>query len=147
VLVLVAIVVAFLGYQRWIERPWTRDGQVRADIVKIAPRVTGYIVEVAVQDNHFVRKGELLFRIDPRSYQLAVDTAQVQLEQAREDVAALVAAVKAAEVMVHQSEAGVVYTQVISTMCDIATGLSAEIAKLGPFGLVSDGSDIPVFAC
>jgi multidrug resistance efflux pump len=108
VLVLVAIVVAYLGYQRWIERPWTRDGQVRADIVKIAPRVTGYIVEVAVQDNHFVRKGELLFRIDPRSYQLAVDTAQVQLEQAREDVAALEAAVKAAEAMVHQSEAGVV---------------------------------------
>ena len=108
VLVLVAIVVAYLGYQRWIERPWTRDGQVRADIVKIAPRVTGYIVEVAVQDNHFVRKGELLFRVDPSSYQLAVDTAQVQLEQAREDVTALGATVKAAAAMVLQSEAGVV---------------------------------------
>jgi multidrug resistance efflux pump len=93
VLVLVAIVVAFVVYKGWIERPWTRDGQVRADIVKIAPRVSGYIVEVAVQDNHFVRKGELLFRIDPRSYQLAVDTAQVQLDQAREDVTALEAAV------------------------------------------------------
>ena len=108
VLVLVAIVVAYLGYQRWIERPWTRDGQVRADIVKIAPRVSGYIVEVAVQDNHFVRKGELLFRVDPSSYQLAVDTAQVQLEQAREDVTALGATVKAAAAMVLQSEAGVV---------------------------------------
>ncbi len=38
---------------------------MRADIVKIAPRASGYIVEVAVKDNHFVRKGELLFRIDP----------------------------------------------------------------------------------
>jgi multidrug resistance efflux pump len=108
VLVLVAIVVAYMGYQQWIERPWTRDGQVRADIVKIAPRVSGYIVEVAVQDNHFVRKGELLFRVDPSSYQLAVDTAQVQLEQAREDVTALGATVKAAAAMVLQSEAGVV---------------------------------------
>ena len=36
---------------------------------------------------------------------------------------------------------GAGYTQVISAMCDIATGLSAEIAKLGPFGLVSDGID------
>ena len=73
-LVIVAIVVALLVYQRWIDRPWTRDGQVRADIVKIAPRVSGYIVEVAVKDNQFVRKGELLFRIDPSSYQLAADT-------------------------------------------------------------------------
>ncbi len=108
VLVLVALVVAFLVYKGWVERPWTRDGQVRAEIVKIAPRVSGYIVEVAVHDNQFVRKGELLFRIDPSSYQLAVDTAEVQLQQAREDVTALEAAVKASAAMVLQSEAGVV---------------------------------------
>ncbi len=108
VLVLVAIAVAYFVYQLWTDRPWTRDGQVRADIVKIAPRVSGYIVEVAVKDNQFVRKGELLFRIDPSSFQLSVDTAQVQLEQAREDVAALGAAVKAAEASVLESEAGIV---------------------------------------
>ncbi len=108
VLVLVAVVVAYFVYQRWTQRPWTRDGQVRADIVKIAPRVTGYIVEVAVKDNQFVRKGELLFRIDPSSFKLSVDTAQVQLEQARENVAALEASVKAAEAMVLESEAGIV---------------------------------------
>ena len=107
-LVLVAVVLAYVVYQRWTDDPWTRDGQVRADIVKIAPRVSGYIVEIAVQDNQFVREGELLFRIDPSSYQLAVDTAQVQLEQAREDVTALGATVKAAAAMVLQSEAGVV---------------------------------------
>jgi multidrug resistance efflux pump len=107
VLVLVAIVVAYFVYQRWIDRPWTRDGQVRADIVKIAPRVSGYIVEVAVKDNQFVRKGEPLFRIDPSTYQLSVETAQVQLKQARENVAALEAGVKAAAAGVRQSEAGV----------------------------------------
>ena len=107
-LVLVAVVLAYAVYQRWTDDPWTRDGQVRADIVKIAPRVSGYIVEIAVQDNQFVREGELLFRIDPSSYQLAADTAQVQLEQAGEDVAALEAAVKAAEAKVLQSEAGIV---------------------------------------
>jgi len=107
-LVLVAVVLAYVVYQRWTHDPWTRDGQVRADIVKIAPRVSGYIVEIAVQDNQFVHEGELLFRIDPSSYQLAVDTAQVQLQQAKEDVAALVAAVKAAEARVLQSEAGMV---------------------------------------
>jgi multidrug resistance efflux pump len=107
VLVLVAVVAAYLGYQRWTERPWTRDGQVRADIVKIAPRVSGYIVAVAVKDNRFVRKGELLFRIDPSSYRLAVDKAQVQVEQAREDVATLQAGAKTAKAMVLQSEPGV----------------------------------------
>jgi multidrug resistance efflux pump len=53
-LVLAAIVAAYLGYQRWIDRPWTRDGQVRADVVKVAPRVTGYVVDVAVEDRKSV---------------------------------------------------------------------------------------------
>jgi multidrug resistance efflux pump len=108
VLVVVAVVLAYFVYQRWTQDPWTRDGQVRADIVKIAPRVSGYIVEIAVKDNQFVRKGELLFRIDPSSYQLSVDTAQVQLQQAREEVTALEAAVKAAAAMILESEAGMV---------------------------------------
>jgi multidrug resistance efflux pump len=107
-LVLVAVVLAYVVYQRWTDDPWTRDGQVRADIVKIAPRVSGYIVEVAVKDNQFVRKGELLFSIDPSSFQLSVDTAQVQLQQARENVGALEAGVKAAAAGVLQSEAGMV---------------------------------------
>jgi multidrug resistance efflux pump len=107
-LLLVAVLAAYFVYNRWTHRPWTRNGQVRADIVKIAPRVSGYIVEVAVKDNQFVRKGELLFRIDPSAYQLAVETAQVQLQQAREGVAALEAEVKAAGAMVLQSEAGMV---------------------------------------
>ena len=54
VLVLVAVLVAYFVYSRWVDRPWTRDGQVRADIVKIAPPVMGYIVEVAGQDNQFL---------------------------------------------------------------------------------------------
>ena len=47
-LVLVAGICALLLYNRWTSEPWTRDGQVRADIVKIAPQVNGYIVTVAV---------------------------------------------------------------------------------------------------
>lgn len=106
-LVVVAAIAAYALYVRYTDRPWTRDGQVRADIVKIAPRVEGYIVRVAVKDNQFVRKGELLFEIDPRNYQFAVDTDQVSLDQAREDVEALEAAVRAVEASVKQSEAAV----------------------------------------
>lgn len=106
-LVLVASIAVWFLYGRWTNRPWTRDGQVRAEVVKIAPRVSGYIVDVPVESNQFVRKGELLFKIDPSSFQLAVDSAQVRLDQAREDVAALEAGVKAAEAMVSESESGI----------------------------------------
>jgi multidrug resistance efflux pump len=106
-LVVVAAIAAYALYLRYTERPWTRDGQVRADIIKVAPRVEGYIVRVAVKDNQFVGKGELMFEIDPRNYQFAVDADQVSLDQAREDVAALVAAVRAAEATVKQGEAAV----------------------------------------
>jgi len=108
-----AILLAFLAYQHWLDRPWTRDGQVRANIVRVAPRVSGYIIEVAVRDNQFVTRGELLFRIDPSSYQLTLDTAEVELQQAREDVSALSAGVHAAAALVRQSEAGMVAAQAL----------------------------------
>jgi multidrug resistance efflux pump len=107
-LALLAALVLLFTFYRWTQNPWTRDGQVRADIVEVAPRVSGYIVEVAVKDNQFVRKGEVLFRIDPSSFRLSVDTAQVQLDQARENVAALEAEVRAAQAQVLESEAGIV---------------------------------------
>ena len=50
-LVVVALLFAWLLYRRYQARPWTRDGQVRADTVKIAPRVSGYLVEINVKDN------------------------------------------------------------------------------------------------
>ncbi|MDR5826205.1 HlyD family secretion protein [Caballeronia sp. LZ043] len=56
--------------------PWTRDGRVSAETVRIAPEVSGTIVDVLVADNQTVRKGELLYRIDPIRYQLAVEQAR-----------------------------------------------------------------------
>jgi multidrug resistance efflux pump len=100
--VVVAAVCAYLLYVRHTSLPWTRDGQVRADVVQIAPRVSGYIVKIGVTDNQPVRKGDLLFEIDPSTYQLAVDQAQVALAQARQTVAELKAAVRAAEATVAQ---------------------------------------------
>jgi RND family efflux transporter MFP subunit len=71
-------------YHRYIENPWTRDGQVRANIVGIAPRVSGPIINVAVQDNQQLHKGDLLFEIDPADFQARVDLAagQVQTDEA-----------------------------------------------------------------
>src|SRR5258707_12370728 len=71
-------------YLRYMQHPWTRDGQVRANIVGIAPRVSGPIIHVAVHDNQELRKGALLFEIDPADFQAQVDIAagQVQNDEA-----------------------------------------------------------------
>jgi RND family efflux transporter MFP subunit len=76
-----ALFVAALAIGRalWIhymDEPWTRDGRVRAQIVTIAPDVSGAVVELPVADNQFVKKGQVLMRIDPSHYQVAVEQAE-----------------------------------------------------------------------
>jgi multidrug resistance efflux pump len=66
-------------YQRYVENPWTRDGQVRANIVGIAPRVSGPIIHVGVRDNQEVKKGDLLFEIDPADFQAQVNLSTGQV--------------------------------------------------------------------
>lgn len=76
-LVLTAAVV--IGRQLWLHymtTPWTRDGRVRADIINVAADVPGYVVDVPVRDNQQVKKGDVLIRIDPEHYRLAVEQAR-----------------------------------------------------------------------
>src|SRR6266403_663780 len=84
IIVGLALWAAVSVYLRYIEHPWTRDGQVRANIVGIAPRVSGPIIHVAVHDNQGLRKGDLLFEIDPSDFQAQVSIAagQVQNDEA-----------------------------------------------------------------
>jgi len=70
-------------FQEYLFQPWTRDGHVRAQIIKITPRVGGPIVELPVHDNQLVTKGDLLFKIDPRTYALALEQAEAKLKQAQ----------------------------------------------------------------
>jgi RND family efflux transporter MFP subunit len=84
---LVAVgLAAALGWGAWqyyMGTPWTRDGAVRAYIVKVAPQVAGEIVSLPIADNQFVHKGDLLMLIDPRNYSIAVRQAQASVEQAQ----------------------------------------------------------------
>ncbi|HEY5812366.1 MAG TPA: HlyD family secretion protein, partial [Terrimicrobiaceae bacterium] len=70
-------------YWRYSTRPWTRDAQVRANVVGIAPRVAGPIIQIPIKDNQAVKKGDLLFEIDPATFQAALDNAQAKLKQAQ----------------------------------------------------------------
>lgn len=128
VLVAAAAICACMLYLRYQAQPWTRDGQVRADVVKIAPRVSGYLINVAVRDNQTVKQGDLLFQIDPSSFQLAVDQAQVAVDQAREEVAALEAAVEAASATVKQQEASVASSE--SKVKEAQAGIESALAAV-----------------
>jgi len=76
---IVFVVAILIGRALWVhymDEPWTRDGRVRAEVVNIAPDVSGAVVELPVRDNQFVHKGDLLMQIDPSHYQIAVEQAQ-----------------------------------------------------------------------
>jgi multidrug resistance efflux pump len=76
----------FLAYQAWDYyeyTPWTRDGRVRVYTVQIAPEVSGVVVALNVRDNQFVHKGDLLFKMDPRTYENIITEAEGELEQAK----------------------------------------------------------------
>jgi multidrug resistance efflux pump len=76
-------------------------------VVSIAPRVAGNVVAVHVVDNQFVKKGDPLLEIDPSQYTLAVQAAQQQLEQARQEVASLTAAIQSAQAVITAMQATV----------------------------------------
>ncbi|MND33166.1 p-hydroxybenzoic acid efflux pump subunit AaeA [compost metagenome] len=78
ILVLAVLLVRTL-WLHYMDSPWTRDGRVRADVINIAPDVAGLVVEVPVRDNQNVEVGDLLLRIDPSHYAVAVKQAEALL--------------------------------------------------------------------
>ncbi|QIR15597.1 efflux RND transporter periplasmic adaptor subunit [Shewanella aestuarii] len=83
IIAIIAAVGIYTQYQHYTENPWTRDGQVRAHIIQITPRVTGPVVNINIDDNSRVTKGDLLFEIDPSLYQVALDNALAKQQQAQ----------------------------------------------------------------
>lgn len=85
--------------------PFTTQSRVHAFVVPIAAEVSGTLTEVAVTNNQTVSAGELLLQVDPTRYELAVETAQANLEAARQATGASSANVDAAEAQVVSAEA------------------------------------------
>jgi multidrug resistance efflux pump len=81
-MVTVACVLGVALWQVYMLAPWTRDGRVLADVVDVAPEVSGTVVDVAVHDNQFVHQGDVLFVIDPTRFRLAIAQAQAQMDSA-----------------------------------------------------------------
>ncbi|AOT42050.1 efflux RND transporter periplasmic adaptor subunit [Enterobacter ludwigii] len=81
-----ATLLAFMMWKHYAQTPWTRDGRVRADVVQIAPDVSGPVIRVAVRDNQWVNRGDVLYAIDPHWLTLAVASAQAEVESRRHEM-------------------------------------------------------------
>ena len=83
VTLLATAAAVFVGWRLWLYytvAPWTRDARVLAQVVAIAPDVSGLVDSVNVRDNQFVRKGEILFVIDQQRFTAALRQAQADVE-------------------------------------------------------------------
>ena len=95
--------------------PRTEDAEIFANFIGIAPQVDGPLIQLSVKDNQFVKKGELLFEIDERPYQYALENAissqatlEGQISDEQRKIAALESAVSVAQANIHSMEANVV---------------------------------------
>jgi len=101
--VLLAVLLVLLKYWDYVVNPWTRDGQVQAVVIQIAPRVSGPIVDLPIKDNQFVKAGDVLFQIDPRTFEVALEQARAELAETGNTYNALGEQVAAAEAAVESS--------------------------------------------
>lgn len=106
-----ALLLVILATDR---NPRTDDASVRANLIEIAPEVSGRIVQLPVRDNAFVKHGDLLFEIDPRPFQYALqqalsdqDALEQQIIDAKRRIAAQRSAADAAAAGVRHSETGI----------------------------------------
>ncbi len=69
--------------------PLTTEGRVHGHVVQVAPEVSGRVTEVMVKNNESVRKGDILFKLDSRQFEIALDKARLSLQSAKEKEVAL----------------------------------------------------------
>lgn len=85
-ILMLAVVMALVIWDHYVTAPWTRDGRVRVQVASVAPQVSGRIIEVRTADNQFVRKGDVLYVIDPFDYEIAVQSSKALVEQKAADL-------------------------------------------------------------
>ena len=109
VALVVALAIAGGGLWWWWTQqaiyPSTNDAYVEANILSIAPEISGKVISVGVHENDHVDAGDVLFRIDQSTLQAAVDAAQAQLDLATRSVNANQANLSAAEAQLSAAKA------------------------------------------
>ncbi|EMR0465101.1 biotin/lipoyl-binding protein [Stenotrophomonas maltophilia] len=83
----IAVVAALSIWKRYEMRPWTRDGRVRADVVRVASDMGGLVTQVLVHDNQRVSAGQLLLVLDQPRFAAALEKADAAVSSARATLA------------------------------------------------------------
>ncbi len=128
VAIILLVCVLVFGYSLIADRltPYTPQGIVQAFVVAVAPEVPGRVIEVAVADNQKVEAGDLLFRVDPEPYEIALEKAKADVAAAGQSIGADTAGVSAAQAKVVEAQAQL--TNVIEQ-----TARTDELVKKGVF--------------
>jgi membrane fusion protein, multidrug efflux system len=124
---------AAIGFGRqWYERrlsvQTTDDAYVRGEITTISSRVSGYAVEVPVDDNVPVRAAQVLLRIDPREFRMNVEKAQAAVDQAKADLAQIGAQRELQQSKIKVAEAALQSAQAQAKNADITLQRSTTLA-------------------
>src|SRR6266850_1468635 len=90
----------------------TDNAYVQADMVGLSTDVAGIVTEVLVHDNQKVAKGDILFKLDPQQFQLALDRAEAQIGNTRNDVVALKASYRNMQAQIDQAQKDVDFNMV-----------------------------------
>ncbi len=106
-LVVIAVSWSLIKYLDYVTNPWTRNGQVQAYIIQVTSRISGPIVTLPINDNQFVKKGDLLFEIDPSTFQAELDMAQAQLDVTGDNVRVLSKEVEVAKANIDVAKANI----------------------------------------
>src|SRR5512134_607004 len=106
ILVVLGVCLVLFIYHLFADRltPYTSQAFVQAYVVGIAPEVAGPVIEVNVEDNQRVEVGQVLFRVDPRRYEVAVESAEAALAEAGQTIGASTAQVAAAEAKLTEAQ-------------------------------------------
>jgi len=118
--------------------PSALDVRVINYVVQIVPRVTGRVIEVPVEPNQLVKKGEVLFKVDPRPFEYEVQRLEAMLATTRADVAAQGEDVKGAEAQIAVSmnrvdalKGSIEATRARLKLAEMRVGQTTELVKTG----------------
>lgn len=144
--VVAAALTAWHLWQYYTEAPWTRDGHVRAEVIQVAPDVSGLVTAVLVGDNARVQRGQVLFVVDQERFSLALKQAQAEAASARAALAlgrrqaanaAAVAAVAAAQARIDEADAAVDVARLNLARCRVTSPVdghaSDRLPRVGDF--------------
>jgi membrane fusion protein, multidrug efflux system len=134
---------AWYGWDYWTVGRFlvsTDDAYVKADNTTIAPKVSGYLTEVLVGDNKHVKAGQVLARIDPRDFEVALDQARADVAAAKATVASKEAQLEVQEAVIAAARATIEVDHATKTFASQENKRYTDLAATG-FGSVQNAQN------